>query len=206
MTKHVKFFNLAVIAILFSAITFTGCDKDDPPTTATLFGTITIDNVELWETWQDSGEVQLTLFPEFSLDPPAGWGPIPDGYFGPGTLGGTFALGAPVNAQNPIVLEYAPGVTQWEFEITVDPGTYSALALGFRHDFINDPSLRSATLGVHWNNPSQVSHGIVIRVPGPGGQVIPVYNEPAPATFTVNAGDKLDVSFRADFGFVEDWY
>lgn len=191
---------------LTGLIGFCGCDEDEMPTTATIFGTITIDNVEIWETWQDSGEVQLTIFPEFSLNPPAGWGEVPDDFFGPGVPGGTFALGAPANAQNPIILEYQPGVSQWEFEITLDPGTYSALALGFRHDFVNDPSLRSATLGVHWNNPNEVSHGIVIRVDMGGGQIVPVYNFPAPASFTVNAGDKLDLSFKADFAFVEQWF
>lgn len=175
------------LLLVTGTIFFTGCD-DDEPMTATIFGTITIENAEIWETWVDSGEVLLTVFPEFSLDPPAGWGAGP---------AGTFAYGAPVNAQNPFVLEYQPGVSQYDYEIELDPGTYSALALGFRHDFIQDPSLRSATLGVYWEMPGEVSHGIVID---------PIFNEPPPASFTVDAGDRRELNFRADFAFVELWY
>ncbi|MBK9103745.1 MAG: hypothetical protein IPL92_04070 [Saprospiraceae bacterium] len=36
-------------------------------------------------------------------------------------------------------------------KLEVDPGTYSALAIGFRHNGDSDPSKKTATLGVHWN-------------------------------------------------------
>src|SRR5690242_11338435 len=64
---------------------------------ATISGTVTIDNASIWSTWKDSGEVQLVIFPAFSLNPPAGWGDVPDNFFGPGAPGGRFALGAPYN-------------------------------------------------------------------------------------------------------------
>lgn len=191
--------------LVVSLIT-TGCDEDEP-LTGKVFGTITIDNIDTWETWVDSGEVQLTIFPEFNADPtaPAGWGPVPDDFFGPGVPGGTFAIGAPFNAQNPIILEYTPGANQFSYELELDPGTYSALALGFRHDFITDPSLRTATLGVHWGNESTVSHGVVIKASF-GGPVVTLFDFPAPSSFTVNAGDELEFNFLADFAFVESWY
>ena len=203
--KHFGF--LTLVALLLVTGLTQGC-KDDTTevTTAKIFGTITIDNVDVWDTWRDSGEVQLTLFPEFSLDPPAGWGPVPDGFFGPGVPGGTFALGAPFNSQNPIVLEYSAGANQFDYEITLDPMTFSALALGFRHDFVTDPSKRTATLGVHWGNPNAVSHGVVLKVDVGGGQIMTIFDEPAPDTFTVKAGDELELNFRADFAFVEQWF
>lgn len=181
-------------------------DEGVEPETATISGTITIENADKWATWKDSGEVLLSIFPEFTLNPPAGWGDVPDNFFGQGVPGGRFALGAPSNAQNPIVLTYTPGVTQYNYTMTVDPGTYSALALGFRHDLITDPSKRTATLGVHWNNPNAVSHGVVLKVDVGGGQIVTIFNEPAPTTFTVEKGDNITINFKADFAFVEEWY
>lgn len=205
--KHFSILSKPVLALLIIAASLTACKDDDvKPTTAKIYGVITIDNTNLWATWQDSGEVQLTIFPAFSLNPPAGWGEIPDNTFGPGVPGGTFAIGAPYNAQNPLVATYQPGATQYSYELTVDPGTYSALALGLRHNRITDPSKRTATLGVHWDNPNVVSHGIVIKVNVGGGVIVPVFNFPAPVPITVQAGDEREINFRADFGFVEDWY
>jgi hypothetical protein len=181
-------------------------DDDAKPDTAKISGTITIENAQIWEMWKDSGEVQLTIFPKFvAAVPPAGagWGEVPDGFFGPGVPGGRFALGAPVNAQNPIILEYQPGVTQYNYSITLDPGEYSALALGFRHDNIIDPTKRTATLGVHFGNPNEVSHGIVIR-PAIGAPNI--FNEPAPSTIILEKGDDVTINFRADFGIIPLWY
>ncbi len=194
------------VAALFMSLFFTACDKDDDPEVTKVYGTITIENADTWETWADSGEVQVTIFPEFSLDPLAGWGAVPDNFFGPGVLGGTYAVGAPYNSQNPVILEYEPGKTEYAYEIEVEPGAYSAIALGFRHDFVNDPSLKSATLGVHWNNEAEVSHGVVIKIAGPGGAIIPIFNYPAPATFEVKAGEEKEINFRADFDFVNVWY
>ncbi len=205
--KHVFTFFKSLVAVSLLATVFLACDKDDPkPTTATIRGTITIDNTDLWASWVDSGEVQLTIFPAFSLNPPAGWGVVPDGFFGPGVPGGTFALGAPYNAQNPQVATYTPGATQYSYELTVDPGTYSALALGFRHDLITDASRRTATLGVHFGNANALSHGVVIKVDVGGGNIVTVFDFPAPTAITVEAGDDIEINFRADFAFVEDWY
>jgi hypothetical protein len=199
--------SLFLIGLIVIVAGMSSCKKDDgpAPTTAKIKGNITLLNTEVWAAWQDSGEVQLTVFPEFSLNPPAGWGPIPDNTFGPGVPGGTFAIGAPANAQNPIIYQYQAGGTIAPFELEVDPGTYSALALGFRHDLVTDPSLRTATLGVYWGNPTSVSHGIVIKVAA-GPNIITVFDEPAPSTFTVEAGDELNIDFIADFGIIEDWY
>ncbi len=89
--------------------------------------------------------------------------------------------------------------------MTVAPGTYSALALGFRHDFITDPSKRRATLGVHFGQPTAVSHGIVIRIDVGGGVIVPIINEPAPLAITVAAGDDREINFTADLGYVNVW-
>ncbi len=176
---------------------------------ANIQGTITIDSADLWAVWQDSGEVQLTIFPKFvDAAPPtgAGWGAISPNILYPGFPGGTFALGAPSNAQNPLVLTYEPGVSEYHYDIEVDPGTYSALALGFRHDLITDPSLRTATLGVHWGMPDVTSHGIVLKVDLGGGNIFTVFDYPAPSTFTLQAGEDVTYNFKADFSFVNQWY
>jgi hypothetical protein len=195
-----------MLLLMVPVLAFTSCKDDEPtPDTAKIHGTITIDNADLWATWKDSGEVQLTLFPEFVLAlPPAGkgWGEIPDNFYGPGVPGGTYALSAPVNV---LVINYSPGANQIQYELEVDPGTYSALALGLRHNTITDPSLRTATLGVHWGEPDTTSHGVVIKISA-GGQIIPILNYPAPSAITVEKGDEVEINFRADFGFVETWF
>ncbi|MDQ3017994.1 MAG: hypothetical protein M3R25_14880 [Bacteroidota bacterium] len=205
--KFLSFALKITLLALLPVFTMTSCKDDDPtPTTATISGTITIENTELWNTWKDSGEVQLTLFPAFSLNPPAGWGDIPENSLFPGFPGGRFALGAPVNSQNPIIINIVPGQSIYNYELTVDPGTYSALAVGFRHDFITDPSLRTATLGVHHSIPDVVSSGLVIKIDIGGGQIITVINDPAPTPITVEAGDEVTINFKADLGFVEVWF
>lgn len=199
-------FKITLLA-LFPLLTMMSC-KDEPvqPDTATISGTITIQNAQVWDTWKDSGEVQLSIFPAFTLNPPAGWGDIPDNFFGPGVPGGRFAIGAPFNAQNPLVLNYSPGATQYQYTMEVDPGTYSALALGLRHNTITDPSKRTATIGVHWDNPTQVSHGVVIKADVGGGQIVTFFNEPAPSTITVEKGDERTINFTVDFAFVNQWF
>lgn len=204
-------FSLKIMLLLLAPVVMmTSCKDDEPtPDTATIHGTITIDNAPLWATWQDSGEVQLTIFPAFvDAAPPAGagWGAISPNILYPGFPGGTFALGAPYNSQNPLVLTYVPGQTEYHYELEVDPGTYSALALGFRHDGVSDPSLKTATLGVHWNTPATVSHGIVIKADIGGGQIITIFDYPAPSTITVAKGDNVEINFKADFAFVTQWY
>lgn len=201
--RRYAFFLLAGLALVFSA-----CDKDDDKeivTTATISGSIHIDNADVWAEYVDSGELQVTIFPAFSLDPPAGWGTVEDEFFGPGAPGGTFAIGAPSNSQNPLVLTYVAGQTDYPYEIELDPGTYSALAVGFRHDLVTDPSLRTATIGVHWGTPQTVSHGIWIKVPGQNG-FMTIFNENPPAEFTVQAGDVLAFNIATDFSFVKRWF
>lgn len=181
----------------------TSCDDDDEPNTAKVHGTISFENAAVWAAWKDLGEVQVSLFPKFvQALPPAGqgWGDIPDDFFGPGVPGGRFALGAPSAIME---LVYVPGQTEYEYELEVTPGEYSALAVGFRHDTITDPSLRTATLGVHWDNPNEVSHGIVIKfAPGPNF----IFNEPAPSVITLEKGDNKEINFKADFAFVDAWF
>lgn len=200
-----KLFPLLAFAIFVSALSLTSCKKEYEKITK-VYGTITIENTDTWATWKDSGEVQLTIFPKFSLDPLAGWGAVPDNFFGPNIVGGTFAVGAPYNSQNPLILTYQPGKTQFQYELELEPGTYSALALGFRHNLVTDPSKKTATLGVHWGTPEQVSHGIVIRVRGQGGAIIPIFNYPAPLTFDIAEGEEKEINFKADFNFVNQWY
>ena len=196
----------AFTLIALSLAVFIGSCKDKESKTTKVYGTITMDNADTWATWVDSGVVELTIFPKFSLDPLAGWGEIPDNFFGPGALGGTFAVGAPYNSQNPVIFTYSAGKNSFEYEIELEPGTYSALALGFRHNYISDPTLKSATLGVHFDKPGEVSHGIVIKVPGPNGSVIPIFNYPAPSTIEIAAGEQKQINFKADFNFVKQWY
>lgn len=192
--------------LALSTFFLAGCKDDDEPKTTKVYGTITIENAELWETWQDSGVLEVTIFPAFSLDPLAGWGEVPDNFFGPGFVGGTYAVGAPYNSENPVVLEYKAGQTEYDYEIEVEPGTYSALAVGFRHDGVADPSLKTATLGCHWGNETTVSHGIVIKADVGGGNIVTFFDYPAPSTITIEDKEELEFNFKADFGFVEDWY
>lgn len=200
-------FSLKIILLALAPfMVMTSCNEDDPqPETARIHGTISLNNAALWQTWQDSGEVQVTIFPAFSLNPPAGWGDIPVDALYPGFPGGRFALGAPYNAQNPLVLTYVPGQNEYHYELEVEPGTYSALAVGFRHDLITDPSKKTATLGVHWGTPATVSYGIVLKVDVGGGQIVTILDEPAPQAITVAKGDDVEINFKADFGFVNVW-
>ena len=200
-------FSLKLILLLLIPVAMMTSCKDETvtPDTAKIHGTITIDNASLWATWKDTGVVEVTIFPEFSLNPPAGWGDIPVDFLYPGFPGGRFALGAPYNSQNPLVLTYVPGQTEYHYELEVDPGTYSALAIGFRHNGISDPSKKTATLGVHWNTPATTSHGIVIKADVGGGQIVTFFDDPAPSVVTVAKGDNVEFNFKADFGFVNVW-
>lgn len=200
-----KLFTSLAALLVLAALSLSSCKDDDEPKTTKVYGTITFENANVWQTWADSGEVQVTIFPKFSLDPLAGWGEIPAGTLGPTHPGGTFAVGAPYNSQNPVILQYEAGKTQYNYEIEVEPGTYSALAVGFRHNFVNDPSLKTATLGAHWGNETQVSHGIVIKI-NAGGSVIPIFNYPPPSTIEIKEGEQKEINFKADFAFVEQWY
>lgn len=196
---------LATMVLAVSSFFLSSC-KDDEPKTTKVHGTITLENAEKWATWQDSGVVEVTIFPAFSLDPAAGWGVVPDNFYGPGVPGGTFAIGAPYNAQDPVVLTYEAGKTKYDYEIEVEPGTYSALAVGFRHNSVTDPTKKTATLGVNWNNETTVSHGIVIKADVGGGNIVTFFDYPAPTAIDIKAGENKEINFKADFGFVEQWY
>lgn len=202
MKNRIFLFALAFLAV--GSLFLSSCKKDSKKTK--VHGTITIENADKWATWQDSGVVEVTIFPAFSLDPAAGWGAIPDGFYGPGSLGGTYAIGAPYNSQDPVVLTYKPGQTEYEYEIEVEPGTYSALAIGFRHNSVVDPTKKTATLGVYWDNETTVSHGIVIKADVGGGNIVTFFDEPAPVAIDIKAGENKELNFKADFGFVEQWY
>lgn len=160
----------------FLTVIVMGCD--DSPSTATITGTITFDNIGLWSTWQDSGEVQVTIFPD------GAWTSTP---------AGTFPVAAPVYV---LTLSLNDTTPTYDYSFKIEPGTYSALSVGFRHDLVTDQTKRSATLGVHWGVTDSVSHGIVIS---------PFFDYPAPSSFSVEKGDELMIDFRADFAFVNVW-
>ncbi|MEE9439305.1 MAG: hypothetical protein V3V14_09925 [Saprospiraceae bacterium] len=203
-SKYRFTYQLILLLVVGFAITFTSC-KDEEEKKTKIFGSITVDNVDLWNTWQDSGVVELTIFPEFSLDPLSGWGEIPDDFFAAGSLGGTYAVGAPYNSQNPIIFNFEEGKTTFDYEIEVEAGTYSSLALGFRKDNVQDPTKKTATLGVHFDNPADISHGIVLRIQA-GPTVMTIFDYPAPISITLEEGEEKEINFKADFDFVNSWY
>ncbi len=200
-----KLFTGLVALFLLTTLTLSSCKDDDKPKVTKVYGTITIENAELWQSWVDSGEMQVTIFPKFSLDPPAGWGEIPAGVLSPTHPGAVLPLGAPYNAQNPLVLQYEPGKTKYDYEIEVEAGTYSALAIGFSHKYVSDPRSKVATIGVYWDHENEVSHGIVIKV-NQGGTIVPIYNYPPPVPIEIKAGEQKEINFKADFAFVDQWF
>ena len=58
-----------VVLLLGMLLVTSACEKDEEATTATIQGQITVNSTDIWAQYQDSGEVQLTIFPEFSLGP-----------------------------------------------------------------------------------------------------------------------------------------
>jgi len=99
---------------------------------------------------------------------------------------------------------YASGLTQIHYELVVTPRTYSALAIGFRNNSVSNPSTKTATLGVAWDHPTEVSHGLLLKMDA-GGQIITIINDPAPSILTLAKGDNVEINFTADFGFVLTW-
>lgn len=178
------------IALLMLFGVFVGCGNDDDDTTsefATIHGVITFDNTDLWP---DGGELQVTIFAE------GAWVDVGDQ---------RVPTGAPYNATNPVVLEKIPGQNQYEYQIDgLAPGTYSALAVGWRPPNADElpATQRTATLGCHWDNPNEVSTGLRVPLPPPA----PSIDDPAPAPITVAAGDDLEINFRADFIIVPAWF
>jgi hypothetical protein len=115
-------------------------------------------------------------------------------------------INAPFNAQNPSVLTrifagaYAGVGGDSTYEYTIEglaPGTYSCLAVGFRTNRSYNSTKKTATLGVYWNNPNNVSSGLYIPS---------ALNDPAPSTITVAKGDNVQLDFKADVGFVNTWF
>jgi hypothetical protein len=200
-------FSLKLILLaLVATFVVPGCKDDDDakPDTATIHGTITLQNASLWDTWKDSGDVELSLFSEFVLAPPPdgkGWGYIPVDFFGTGSVDGRYPLSAPIYTDT---VTYASGITQIHYEIVVQPKTYSALAIGFRNNSVSDPSKKTATLGVAWDHPAEVSSGLLLKYKA-GNQVITIIDDPAPVVLTLAKGDNVEINFTADFGFVEVW-
>lgn len=177
-----------VMGTALAIFAFTGCD-DSKPNTATIHGTITFKNLYTWTqsgtvSSADSGEVQVVIFPD------SGWAS--------GT-GGTFARVAPFNANDPVILTINPLDSTYEYSIEVEPGTYSALAVGYRtnRNYSSASGKKTATLGVHWDHPDSVSYGFTFTgVPG----------YPAPAPITVLKGDDVEINFRADYKFAATWF
>lgn len=176
-----------VMGIALAAFAFIGCD-DDKPNTATIHGTITFKNLYTWAqsgtvSSADSGVVEVVIFGD------SVWAASP---------GGTFAQGAPYNANDPVILTINPSDSTYEYSIEVEPGTYSALAVGYRtnRSYSSASGKKTATLGVHWDHPDSVSYGFTFTgVPG----------YPAPVPITVSKGDNVEINFRADYKFAATW-
>lgn len=185
------------LGLILTILVTAGCDDDKPPSFAVIRGTITFDNVGEWATWQDSGQVDISIWPAYNLATPAsssGWGAYPADFYFPGSTAGVAPLGPPAFDT---VLVRNGSATTYDYSFQVEPGTYSAVAVGFRHSGITDPATRTASLGVHWGMPDSVSHGIVL---------VPFFDYPSPSSVTVVAGDVVDLDFKADFGFVNLWF
>jgi len=207
--KNMRILSFSLKLILLALVaTFVvpGCKDDDDakPDTATIHGTITLQNASLWDTWKDSGDVELSLFGKFVQAAPPngkGWGYIPEGLLYPGSPEGRYPLSAPEFTDT---VTYVQGQTQIHYELEVTPGEYSALAIGFRNNSVSNPSTKTATLGVHWDHPTEVSHGLLLKVDA-GGQIMTIIDDPAPTVLTLEKGDNVEINFTADFGFVEVW-
>lgn len=178
-----------VMGIALAVFAFTGCD-DSKPNTATIHGTITFENLNTWTqsglvSSADSGIVEVVIFPD------SGWAS--------GT-GGTFARVAPFNANDPVILNIDSSISTYEYSIEVEPGTYSALAVGYRTNraYSSASGKKTATLGVHWEHPDSVSYGFTFS-PGPPGY-------PAPSPITVAKGDHVEINFKANYGFIGTWF
>lgn len=180
-----------LLALSLIALNLIGCD-DDKPNTATVHGTITFRNVDVWKASgthtkadEDSGIVEVTIF-EDGVWAEAGGVRVP--------------MNAPFNAQNPVIFTRVAGDSTYEYSIEVEPGTYSALAVGFRTNRNVPADQKTATLGVYWNNANQVSSGLLLPFPPLN------LNDPAPAAITVAKGDHVELNFVANFGFVNQWF
>ncbi len=162
---------------------------DDNPDKATVHGTITFKNVSVWKPSGsltkadvDSGLVEVTIFAD-SVWKNVGGVRVP--------------YGAPSNANNPVILTRVANDSTYEYSIDVEPGIYSALAVGFRTNRNVTADKKTATLGVYFGYPDSVSSGLLIP---------PFLNNPAPLPITVKKGEEKHINFKADFGFVNQWF
>lgn len=171
-------FATTVLTIFF--VLSWGCDDDNgmAPEFASVSGTITFENVALWP---DSGEVQVTIWPE-------------------GVWTASGPMGPPQNPNDPLVLTKNPGQTQYSYEIAGLPeGVYSAIAVGWRHPDPNLPAeQRSAVLGVYLGDPNIVSTGLIIDFPGSP------FQGPLPAEITLEKGEnRTGLDIKADFANIQ---
>jgi hypothetical protein len=178
--KRRIFKNLQVICSLIVSVLWLsiGCNSDNGTSSefASVSGTITFDNVAIWP---DSGEVQVTIWPQ------GVWTA-----FGP--------MGPPQNPNNPLVLTKVAGQAQYSYTIDGLPeGEYSAIAVGWRHPNESLPAAqRSAVLGVYLNNPNIVSTGLSIpQTP---------FQDPLPVAITLQKGEnRTGLNIRADFAKIQ---
>lgn len=154
------------------------CNDDNgnaPPEFATVSGTITFENTSMWP---DSGEVEVTIWPQ------GVWTA-----FGP--------TGPPQNPNNPFMVTKVQGKTEYTYTIDGLPeGTYSAIAVGWRHPDEDLPAqCRSVVLGVYLANTDTVSTGLVI--PGTA------FQGPLPDSVLVAKGQTVNnLDIKADFGII----
>ena len=169
------------ILVFFSSVPFLfsiACLGDDGVSSdlSTITGTITFQNFAMWP---DSGEVQITIFPQ-SI-----W-----------TANGP--IGPPQNANNPVILARDVTVNQYNYFIGDLPaGEYSAIAVGWRHPDETLPAeQRTAVLGVYLNGSNTVSTGLNI----PDSP----FQGPLPAVINIEKGrDHAGLSFTADFANIQ---
>ncbi|MFQ5674565.1 MAG: hypothetical protein ACE5G1_01600 [bacterium] len=141
---------------------------------SSISGTITFDNVMMWP---DSGEVQVTIWPQ-------------------GVWTASGPIGPPQNATEPVTIVRNGIENQYGYLITGLPdGEYSAVTVGWRHPDETLPAeQRSAVLGVYLSDPNMISTGLVIpNTPFQG---------PLPSVISVKKEDRTKVDIRADFAFL----
>jgi hypothetical protein len=186
MKTNVSFW---ILMIMVMSLVMFACTDSSTPDTATIHGTITFKNFSSWKASGthtiadvDSGVVEVTIFGDSIWT-------LSNGVRAP--------INAPFNSQNPFVINRIAGDSIYEYSIDVDPGTYSALAVGFRTNRSYSATKKTATLGVYWNHPDSVSSGLYIPS---------ALNDPAPSPITVAKGDNVQLDFKANFGFVTTWF
>jgi hypothetical protein len=179
--KRRVFKNLQVICALIVSVIWLsiGCNSDNGTSSefASVSGTITFDNVALWP---DSGEVQVTIWPQ-------------------GVWTQCGPTGPPQNPNNPLVLTKVTAQTQYSYIIDGLPeGEYSAIAVGWRHPNENLPAeRRTAVLGVYINNLNTASTGLNCPPNIPLQDLLPI-------VITLRKGENRNgLNIRADFAKIQ---